>query len=378
MYKSETNRVVRIGASAFIALALAVGTSGVAFADGSHPGGNSHQGNTNNGHHGDIDAIVTGLGTNSFTAQFGSAAPVVFTTTSATTYFEGSTAVTSSALAVGQQIDFGLTNTSPQTVAKVSIDVATFEGKVTVVAGNVVTITGPQSTTRNVNLTSTTTYSQGGTASTQSAIVVGSEIGARGLLGSTPGSITALSVKIAAPRIHFGGVVTALGINSFTIQNGTAAPVVYTTTSATTYFEGSTAVTSSALAVGQKLDVTLTSTTPQTVAKVSIDLVTFEGKVTVVTGNVITITGPKSTTRTVNVTSTTTYTQGGTASTQGAIVVGSKIEARGVLGSTPGTLTALSVKIAKVHTEGQKSNSNSNGGVGGKSGHHNHSRHDGR
>jgi len=381
MNRAETNRVVRIGASAFVCVALAVGTSGVAFADGSHSNGHSDHGSSN-GPKADVDAVVTAIGTGgSFTAQFGTATPIVYNTlTGTTTYFEGHTAVTAAALAVGEQVDLQLATpaTTPPTVLKVTIDVASYRGKVTALGVSSFTITGPEGTTRTVNVTSSTTYTSGGTASTFGAIVVGSGVEAQGLLGSTAGTITALSVKIEAPHVvapHASGKITVIGnpANSFTLQKGSSTPVVYATTSNTTYFEGATAVNASALAIGQEVDVLLATpaTTPPTALKVTIDLSSFEGTVTAIptAGNALTITGPQGTTRTVNVTSSTTYTSGGTASTFGAIAVGSKIEARGVLGATPGTLTASTVKILAATSEGHHGHFENN------SGQHGHSQH---
>jgi hypothetical protein len=94
---------------------------------------------------------------------------------------------------------------------------------------------------------------------------------------------------------------------------------------------------------------TLTSATPQTVTNVEIDLAKFEGNVTAISGNTITISGEHLLTRTVNVTTTTTYTLDSAPSTLSAITVGSEIGALGLIGSMPDTLNAISVKIHQHH-----------------------------
>ena len=70
--------------------------------------------------------------------------------------------------------------------------------------------------------------------------------------------------------LHVEGSVTALGTNAVTVQGHHGTPVVYTTSGTTTYFLGKTASTVAALAVGQDVDLTLTTTTPQTVTSVNI------------------------------------------------------------------------------------------------------------
>jgi len=95
--------------------------------------------------------------------------------------------------------------------------------------------------------------------------------------------------------------VTALGTNSITLKDHQGTSTTYTTTATTTYFEGSTAGVVGDLAVGEQVSLALTSTTPQTVTKVTICLERVFGSVTAVAGNVITLSSFHSTTITVNV-----------------------------------------------------------------------------
>ncbi len=199
MHTTHTNRFIRGTASAFICGALALGTAGVATAGTSHHGHSStrdHHAGHDNGQQLRIEGTVTALGTNVVTVQSHHGTPVVYTTTATTTYFLGKTASTVAALAVGQNVDLTLTSTTPQTVTSVEIDLAKFEGKVTTIVCNTITISGWHSSTRTVNVSATTTYTLDGAPSTLSAVTVGSEIGALGLIGSTPDTLDAISVKI--------------------------------------------------------------------------------------------------------------------------------------------------------------------------------------
>jgi hypothetical protein len=141
------------------------------------------------------------------------------------------------------------------------------------------------------------------------------------------------------------GVVSALGTNSITLKGRHGTTTTYTTTGTTTYFEGKTAGVVADLVVGDRVNLDLTTTSPQSVTKVTICLVRWTGTVTAVTGSVITITAFHNTSLTVDVSGTTTYTLGGAASTLGAITTGAVISAVGVLGSAANTLDANSVNI---------------------------------
>jgi hypothetical protein len=119
------------------------------------------------------------------------------------------------------------------------------------------------------------------------------------------------------------------------------------------------------------------------VTKVTICLVHVSGTVTApVVSGVITIAGSHSGITTVNVSGTTTYTSGGAPSSLIAVVMGAKISAVGLPGTTAGTLNANSVNIfvSSGHGDGQGNNQGDNQGNDqgsdhghGKSfGHHNH------
>ena len=169
-------------------------------------------------------------------------------------------------------------------------------------------------------------------------------------------------VRISKPEgvsSHASGVVTAVVVSSttptvitsFTVQGRHGTTVTFTPSATITYFEGRAQVTATSLVIGDRVDVKLSNTTPQTVTSVRIQLVKFEGKVTSITATTgaITITGPKNVTRTVDVSASTTYVMGGVSTpTIANIVVGSEIGAYGTLSATNATiLNATMVRISK-------------------------------
>jgi hypothetical protein len=197
MKTTTSSRVIRGAAATVVCLALAFGTAGVALAgQGSHSRDHSNFSSRDHGQWNDAKGTVTALGTNSITLKDRHGNSTTYTTTSTTTYFEGSTAGVVGDLAVGEQVGLALTSTSPQTVTKVTICLVRFTGSVTGVAGNVITIAAHHGTTLTVNVSGTTTYTSGGAASSLAAVVTGAEISAVGLPGSSAGSLNANSVNI--------------------------------------------------------------------------------------------------------------------------------------------------------------------------------------
>ena len=213
-----------------------------------------------------------------------------------------------------------------------------------------ITLAGFHATTWTVTVVpGTTTYTSGGAASTFAAVVTGAKIIAVGLPGTAADSLTANSVNIWVPPVvtHASGKVTAFTTTTITLMGRHGTTTTYTLVpGTTTYFEGSTAGVVGDLAIGENVKLELTSTSPQTVTKVTICLERVFGTVTGVTGNVVTLAGFHATTWTVTVVpGTTTYTSGGTASTFAAVVTGAKIIAVGLPGTAADSLTANSVNI---------------------------------
>ena len=386
MFTTKSSRVIRVATSAVVCVALALGTAGVALAgQRSHSRDHSSFGSRDHGQHWThASGTVTAFTTSSITLKDHHGNSTTYATTGTTTYFEGSAAGVYTDLAMGEQVKLDLTSTTPQTVTKVTISLVHVVGTVTGVVGNVITIAGHSSFTTVDVVPGTTTYTSGGAASTFAAVIDGAKISAVGLPGTTAGTLNANSVNIWAPRVetHASGTVTAFTTSSITLKDHHGNSTTYATTGTTTYFEGSAAGVYTDLAMGEQVKLDLTSTTPQTVTKVTISLVHVVGTVTGVVGNVITIAGHSSFTTVDVVPGTTTYTSGGAASTFAAVIDGAKISAVGLPGTTAGTLNANSVNIdissghGDNHGHGQRDNQGNNQRSGrghGKSfGHHSH------
>ena len=345
---TNSSRVIRVAASVAVCAALALGTAGVALAgQGSHSRDHSSFKSHDSAQWNGASGTVTGFTTTSITLKDRKGTSTTYTTTGTTTYSEGKTAGAYADLANGENVQLKLTSTSPQTVTAVTIDLVRFFGTVATFASGVITLTPIHGTTLTVNVSGTTTYTSGGAASTSAAVVPGAVISAVGLPGATAGSLNANSVNIWVPRLstHASGTVTGFTTTSITLKDRKGTSTTYTTTGTTTYSEGKTAGAYADLANGENVQLKLTSTSPQTVTAVTIDLVRFFGTVATFASGVITLTPIHGTTLTVNVSGTTTYTSGGAASTSAAVVPGAVISAVGLPGATAGSLNANSVNI---------------------------------
>lgn len=143
------------------------------------------------------------------------------------------------------------------------------------------------------------------------------------------------------------GVITAMTSSSVTVLNSDGASTTFTFAPTATFKEGDATILESALAIGQSVHVDFNSTAPTTALAINVKLSDASGRVTLISGNTITIAGHEGTTSTVVVSPTaTTYTnEGGTAATFANVIVGAKISARGTLSPDKSTLNASSVTI---------------------------------
>jgi hypothetical protein len=217
MSKRNSRRVVRFASAGVICATLSFGTAGVALAgQSSHSHGHSSFGQRDDQGQSGTHArgVVTALGTNSITVKDRHGISTVYTTTSGTTYFEGATAGSVADLAVNENVGLELTSTTPQTVTKVVICLTKSVGTVTAVAGDVITITGWNKSTSIVDVSTTTTYTSGGAASSLAAVVVGAQIEAIGLPGTTAGTLNANSVNVEISSGHGHGHGHGLGFGN--------------------------------------------------------------------------------------------------------------------------------------------------------------------
>ena len=252
-------------------------------------------------------------------------------------------------IAVGDTVDVTVNSTAPLTALKINIVQATLAGPVTAINGDTITIMGGQGFSRTVQVSATTTYTEGGSPATLSDIVVGSVIAAVGTIGTNLTTLDATAVTIKnsghAETVH--GLVTAVSTSSFTLQRSNGVTTNFTVTPSTTFSEGSTVLTFASLVMGDDADVSVNSVNPTTAVSVDILLATLSGHVTAVTSSTITITAGKGFSRTINVTAATTYTKGGQPATLADVTVGSYITAQGTVDADLTTLDASSVTIGK-------------------------------
>lgn len=142
------------------------------------------------------------------------------------------------------------------------------------------------------------------------------------------------------------GAVTAASPTSITITERSGTSATFTIDSTTKVTEGSAVATAAALATGERVVITPSTTTASLAASIAIRLSRVEGKVSAVNGNTISVTVEDGLSQSVVVSSTTAFTKGGASATLADVVVGSKIEASGVVNTGANALEALSVRIS--------------------------------
>jgi hypothetical protein len=131
--------------------------------------------------------------------------------------------------------------------------VPTVSGTVTAVAANSVTISQPNGQTRTLTLTGSTTYSLAGASTSQSALVVGVRIVARGSVDSS-GNFTAAAVAIQPSVVQ--GVVASKTATTITVTTAAGKSVTVNVTSSTRYsVRGVASANLDSVAVGYRIAV---------------------------------------------------------------------------------------------------------------------------
>lgn len=222
-------------------------------------------------------------------------------------------------------------------------------GTVSAISATSLTVTTPSGTSVTYTLNSSTTYSDNGVATTESAITTGEEVF---VIVTSSGSTTAASVNVVTlqPRahLHASGIVSAVSSSSITIANYAGVSATYTVTSSTTVTDGKTSATLSSIAVGDYVDISTSSASSTTATSINVQPAFVAGKVTSVSGNAITVSSWNNSTKTVDVSTSTTYTETKNAASLNDVTTGSFIFAQGtfVAGSLS-TLNATSVAIGQ-------------------------------
>lgn len=147
---------------------------------------------------------------------------------------------------------------------------------------------------------------------------------------------------------HLGGVVTAVSATSITVLNKhTTTPVTYTIDATTVVTIGGTAATAANLAVGERVLIVPSTTTPKLAARIAIAKASTEvgndGLVTAISPTSITLTDDETKAPvTFTIDATTTVTLGGAASAVAAITVGAFVK---VLPNTTTSTLAASIAV---------------------------------
>ncbi len=144
-----------------------------------------------------------------------------------------------------------------------------------------------------------------------------------------------------------GGVVTAVTDTSITVKHLDGTSTTYTITSTTALYEGPTTIAASSLALGQHVEIELSSANSTLAQSINVQAPVLFGTVTTVQGNTITISDLEGFSRTIVVDSSTTYTKSGAAATLGDVSVGTLISAEGTVDANLTSLDATSVSMGQ-------------------------------
>ncbi len=289
---------------------------------------------------GTVSALTPSTGTpTSVTIQpsADNAVPVTIALTSSTVYRQAGSVVTIADLLVGSRVLVEASG-NPQTATMIRIAkpqpvyVAGMVTALTPSTGTPTSVTvqpaGSFTAPITVNLSSATVYDQLKATVTVAALLVGSRV----VITASGSPLSATVVRIAPPLPDVTiGSVTAVTNAVLTVQPQAvgASPINFALTPTTTYFNGREVATITEIGVGDIVRVESAPSAPTTALTVIVRDLALVGRVTDVTGNVITLRGLYGQTLLVNVTPTTTYSVGKTSATISAVHQGELIVAVG-------------------------------------------------
>jgi hypothetical protein len=142
-----------------------------------------------------------------------------------------------------------------------------------------------------------------------------------------------------------GGDVTALTDASITVVTPDGTANTYTINSSTVITDRRQVATAASLALGENVLVTASTADASVAASIDIEPAVIAGRVSAVSGDTITVTGPNDATGSIDVSSTTTYSKSGASASLSDVSVGSFVFAQGTFGSSPTTIDAATVGI---------------------------------
>jgi len=136
-----------------------------------------------------------------------------------------------------------------------------------------------------------------------------------------------------------GGIVTAVTSTSITVSDPSGTTSTFAIDSSTTVSKDRAASTLAALAVGDEVRVIPSAPGSTTARNIDIEQPSAMGRVSAISGDTITLSGPNGTSQTVIVSSATTYAKAGASATLADVTVGSSVFAQGTF--APGSTTTL-------------------------------------
>jgi hypothetical protein len=142
-----------------------------------------------------------------------------------------------------------------------------------------------------------------------------------------------------------GGEVTGLDSSSITVKGLDGKTTTFTINSSTVIEKGHATGSQSDLAVGEHVAVRPSSTSSSTAAEVDIMVPHLGGQVVSTTSSTIVVSDRDGFYRTINVSSSTTFTKGSASSSLADVSVGSFVQAEGSVDADHTTLDATSVVI---------------------------------
>jgi hypothetical protein len=353
MYTKRRMLVGRSVTALAIASAIALGGAGIASASGHHDhgvdGANCASGRLSSFDYANdgTGGYVTAVTATSVTIDPWHGATSTYTIAPSTTVDVGSAAATAASIVVGDRVNIQVASSDPTTATSITVELAMLFGTVTTVSGNAITITDPQGFTRTINVSSATTYENGGNAGSLADVVVGAKIIARGTVDANGTTLDAVGVDIgsAGSEQFVTGTVTSVTGSSVTIESQSNTPSTFTLTSNTLYGDGPLSLSLADLVVGSQVGVEFDSSASTTAVRIDIRLAHVEGQVTTVGGSTITIAGNQGTSDNIVVSPSTLYFQGRSSASLADVVVGTRVIATGTADSDGTSLDALSVVI---------------------------------
>ncbi len=178
---------------------------------------------------------VTSVSGQTITAKDRTGASVTITTTSSTTFRNGTQTIQITDIKIGDEIAVRGARASNGNIAATAVMVRQPDagGKVSRGNGSSFTVTGPNNQTQTIQTTAATQFMVGRTTGSLADVKPGEMVRATGTLNSD-GSLTATTVHIATP--HVVGKVTAINGNTLTLSTFNNGTTTVTVTSTTTYF----------------------------------------------------------------------------------------------------------------------------------------------